>query len=387
MAGEVDLGEGLDDLDFGGAALAQLNVVAAEPAPEPDEEAPWPTGITPFFDELEVSSEDALVASGFGPAPTSTWGAPSYALRVFLALRELRGKEQLAKERLLAAERARDERLAQLALEKRKALEGSDRFSGLFDSVVRHEEEIVKKRRALEMADVEGAQALREVQAKFDCLSAERLEKERARDEQGAVLDRAVLGVARARATLQRIDIQWRNIEARARAAPGKEMPADLDRMLDDLEAQKKSVQTELSALEPQKKEIARLHEAAEDEVRLLVAALLRAEGEKEGLLMAYEGDIARHSRELDESLLARQTELASVARSLLDLRGEVPIAGAVRLDLKKRDEEVKEAAVDVATLRSAAGAMDEGMVQKGQVMGTFGVVLFLLLLVLLAIL
>src|SRR5690606_33909778 len=69
MGNEVELGGGFDDLDFGGAEAAQLNV--AIPMPQKGDDIRWPTARTPVADELAVNREEVEEFSGFGPKPRS----------------------------------------------------------------------------------------------------------------------------------------------------------------------------------------------------------------------------------------------------------------------------------------------------------------------------
>ncbi len=357
MGNEIDLGEGLDDLDFGGAAAAQLNV--GVPEREPDDDVPWPTGRTPEGAELALDRKEAEQIAGFGPTPNGLLQTPIYALRVFRALPKLRDAVAEAERQLAEAEDRRDEKLAALALQKRAELEHKDRFSSLYSALGRHEENIALKKRQLELADVEGAQALRDAQAQIETGGAERAEKEKLRDEKRVVVEHAERNVKRFQAAQQRVQIEWRNIEARAARTPGTEMPADLDAQLDVLEQQRSQIKQDLSYAIGQYKDLKRALSAAEDDLRVAAAEVRRAEGEKEGLLMAYEGDIAQKSRALDEALFEKQQELARAARAILDLRGEVPVPGAVRSKLLAADREVVDAARHLETTRLALGSMD----------------------------
>jgi hypothetical protein len=248
-----------------GVAAAQLNLEGQDETDQ-DEDAPWPRGLTPFGDELAVSPEEVAKVASFGPRPAGIWGKPAYAYRVFFALRDLRKAQQTAQESLERAEARRDERLSGLAEEKRPEVGESDRFSRLYSDVDQHDAEIAVCRRALEDANLEGAQALRDIDANLETKAAQRLLKERAANAQKAVVDQADESILRARAAVKKVNIQWRNIEARAAKAPGDEMPDELDQQLDILEQEKTTAQGTLKDLEVQKKDLLRLHEAAENQ-------------------------------------------------------------------------------------------------------------------------
>lgn len=385
MVGEVDLGEGLDDLDFDGAAAAQLNV--AIPMPSAEDDIPWPTGHTPYGDELAVDPQDVARVAGFGPAPTGIFQTPLYAMRISAALRLLREQHHGAKQRLASLERSRDERLAELAEEKRPSLEGNDRFSGLFSSIDRYDEEIRLKKRALEHAGVGGAQALSELQEKMDRLAVERSRRERARNGRRAVLEAADEALNRARAAVKRLDIQWRNIEQRAKQAPGEDASDEFEAQLDLLEAQLGPAKASLEVAKEQRRQAAVHFENAEDELRVCVAEMQRCEGEKEGLLIAHEGEVAHRSGDLDSAVAERHRELASAARAILDLRGEVAVSADVRRELLAMDRGVREAALELLTLERALHSMDKSALETGKAIWIGAILALFALLVLAAVL
>ncbi len=380
MGGEVDLGEGLDDLELGGASAAQQNLSLA--TKDEGDDIPWASGRTPLEGTLAVSDSEALDLSGFGPAPSSIFGAPLYAWRVFSAQKSLVEKVQAAERRLRDAEDRRDEKFAELAEKKRSELANKDRFDSIYSTVEKREEAIKLSRSKLEMADVEGAQALRDVQAEIEAFGAVRLEKQKIRDEKKAVFDAGERTQRRYQAALKRIQIEWRNIEARASKVPGREMPEELSEQLDVLEEQREQAKKDLSYASQQLKELKKLLDDAEDEVRVAVAQVQRAEGKKEGLLLAYEGDIADRSRALDKALFERIEELANVGRVIVDLRGAVPVDAEVRRSLLAADDEVAAAALHLATARRAQNCMDVDANQKGRILWVIALVALLALIV-----
>lgn len=381
MGGEIDLGDGLDDLDLGGAAAAQLNV--GLPDREEDDDVPWPLARTPVGDELSVSAREVEQVSGFGSAPKSFHEKPLYAWRVYRALTPLREKQQEAEKYLREVEDARDEMLAGLAEEKRSELEKSDRFTALFAQIAGHEQNIALRKRDLEMVDVEGALALREVQAELDALNVERLSKAKVRDEKRVVVETAELAQKRQQAALKRIQIEWRNIEARAQKVEGSHMPRELDAQLDVLEAQQVRAKADLDLTVSSLKEAKRLLAEAENDVRIATAGVQRAEGKKEGLLLSKEGDIAERSRALDRAVFERQQELANAGRAIVDLRGQIPVKGMVRSHLLAADERVTAAARQLEIITRALGSMDADAYGTGRAVWIGGLLFLFVLLVL----
>lgn len=384
MGNEVDLGEGLDDLDFGGAAAAQLNVGVEER--EEGDDVPWPVARTPVGDELAVSAREAEQLSGFGVPPKAFIEAPLYALRVYRALGSLQENLNDAHKRLREVEEARDELLAELAVEKRGELQNSDRFAPLYAELEKREQAIKLRKRDLEMADVEGAQALRDVQAEIDTQSAERLVRTRVRDEKRVVMEEAERSLKRKQAALRRIQIEWRNVEARAAKTAGPEMPDELDAQLDALEQQQVQAKAALDYAIKQFKEVKNQLAERENDVRVAAAEVQRAEGKKEGLLIANEGDIAERSRALDRVLLEKRQLLSDVGRAIIDLRGQVPVTPAVRSNLLAADERVATAARQFETLRMALSSMDRDAYSTGRAVWVVGLLVLLVLLALSAV-
>jgi len=374
MGGEVDLG---DDLDFGGAGSAQLNV--AVPMAQEDE-VPWPTGKTPEVDEIDVDEEEAAEISGFGPPPLGIFNAPMYFIRVRLALGELNDKVRLAKQGVVALERSRDERLGRMAEEKRAELAGKERFSSLYSNIDKFDAKIVEKRGVLKVADIEGADELRDITAKMDTLSVERREKEKVRDLKKATFDQCELQIHRARAIQRKVGIARRNLDEQKQAGYDFGV-VSYEIRLEAQEREELAAEQEAKQCLADRGRFARELEETEDEVRRVVADTQALEAQKEGLLMTLEGEIAEHSRSLDDVVLRRETGLADAARVILDLRGDVPVDAQFRREMLEVDANVREAFAEYQTALAALGSMDERTFQLGKSVWVGLGVLFVLVL------
>jgi hypothetical protein len=106
------------------------------------------------------------------------------------------------------------------------------------------------------MVDVEGAQAFRDIQAEIDTLNVERLGKAKERDERRLVVEEAERTMKRHQGALKRIQIEWRNIEARAAKTAGADIPNELDAKLDALDEQQIHAKANLDSAIKQFKEL-----------------------------------------------------------------------------------------------------------------------------------
>ncbi len=377
LGGEVELGDGLDDLDFGGAGLAQLNV--AIPIREADE-VPWPLARTPHPDEIDLDDDEVVALSGFGPAPSGVFSAPMYFLRVFSALNPLKQICRVTQRELRQAELSRDQRLAQVAELNRPQLQQNDRFRSLFSTIERHDQNIIARRQALNAADADGADELRRVQARLEALSGERTVKESRRNEHKRAVEQHQRQMERARAAVRRAEIELRNLEERHRQGVDFGV-VDFETRKSAQLKQKAQASELIEAGLDERVQCEKRLEQAEDELRRLVADFQAHEAEKEGLLMAYEGDLTERSRELDEAIWARLNQLAHVARVIFELRGEVKVDAQVRLEIAGADEAVRLAFIDHERARAALASMDVEMYRLGRMMWIgFGVFILLLL-------
>jgi chromosome segregation ATPase len=210
----------------------------------------------------------------------------------------------------------------------------------------------------------------------------ERLGKAKERDERRLVVEEAERTMKRHQGALKRIQIEWRNIEARAAKTAGADIPNELDAKLDALDEQQIHAKANLDSAIKQFKELRKQLADADNEVRVAVAHVQRAEGKKEGLLIAYEGDIAERSRALDRALFEKLQELADAGRAIIDLRGQVPVDPSVRSDLLAADGRVMEAARHLEIVRRAVGSMDTDAFGTGRAIWIAGVLALIILLI-----
>src|SRR5690606_1612041 len=106
LGDNFNLGDDLDDLEFG-TASAQLQV--AVDTSDQERHVRWPTGRTPFTDEIAPDLARARELSGFGPAPRSVFLTPIYAVHVHRTLKTIHEQAQRAQRELSQREARRDD--------------------------------------------------------------------------------------------------------------------------------------------------------------------------------------------------------------------------------------------------------------------------------------
>jgi hypothetical protein len=359
FGGDLSLGDALDELEFGDDT-AHLDVAIDGNDSGQDKETPWPSGRTPFDDEIPPSPSRARELSGFGEAPSSFLLTPMYAVRVYRGLNPLRKKTRQAERKLAQAEAARDEVLAEFAESKRAELSAKHRFAPLFLKVTEHEGVIAQRRQELQSSSVKGDAALSEVQTKTEAKKVEKQKKQKDRDQQQERVEEAERELARHSAALKRVDIQYRNLQARLeRQAPGTEVPSEFEAQFQKLDDEKEALKAEVAtAKETHRQNVSALKEADKHLARAL-AELQLEEGKKEALVISQEGEASQLNSKLELESDQRRTELADATRVILELKGEVPVPPEFRKRVITLDETVRQAFVLLQDLRLAEHSMN----------------------------
>lgn len=361
----LDLGGGFDDFDLAGVSRASaLDVAVALPQAKQDGVA-WPTGRTPRAEEFDWAQDELHKLSGFGPAPSSIFGAPVYALRVRSAMKPLQQRLRAAERRLMDLEDARDEMLAQLAEALREQLQGKDRFAPLYASLGRHDENIVQRSQSLQAADTEGALELKKLDAQLETLRGTRAQREQQRDAQSKTRAEHELALGRLQAQLRRLAIEERNLHQRFEREELSE--ARYYAQLAQLKEKAEQRGQALSELTQERGRYAHLVDQAEDALRVAVAEMQTLEAKKEGLLNAFEGAVAVHGRALQDAKRARRHDLAEAARAILDLRGEVPIDAETRKRILAADQAAAGAVREREGLQRALASLDSRKYAAGK--------------------
>ncbi len=346
-----------------------------------DEDVPWPRGLTPQRQDVEVQEETIAELANFGFIPRVFWQTPAYALRVYLSQRVLREKKRLAQVHFSQLELRRDKSFASLAEGLRKDLEHHERFSHVYDGVDAQDKEISARRLLVEKTDAQGAEVLVQVQSRLDVMNAERVILEKERESSSLKFEQSAQEFSRGQARVQRSKIELRNIESRLKQEPegeGEEGLGELSHEGDRLyQALSKATEVAQVALDLKKRAAADL-EAAEDKLRLLVANFQAVEGEKEGLLFSSEGEMSSLVSSLEEVESLRELALADAGRMIVDLRGEIPVRGAVRRRLLDEDERVTTAFEKMVALELAGESMDASAYNWGRFLSA-GIICLLL--------
>lgn len=358
------------DLDEALGLAPGMDLVVAVPQPsETQQDGPWPRGRTPADDEFELEPSEIAAAAGFGAPPSNALSAALYFVRVTLGRKQLLAALGQVEPELLEAERGRDKQLAGLAEGLRAELGEKERFARLYADIDDYDALIRQREQGLAQVDQQGASRLGELDEKLKSARERQLVLEREAEEARAIHAEADRLERRARAQVNRLDIELRNVQelARQRAAVGSAMPQDLALRFVAIEAEAKVARSSLETAEVERKQRERLLRAAEEEARRARADTQRLEAEREGYVMTHEGDVSHSAQSLDQAREGRTQSLAHAGRAVLELRGEVPVPVEVRRRIAQSDRLVEVAARKRAVLVRAAGSADTRMVATGR--------------------
>jgi hypothetical protein len=323
------------------------------------------TGKTPEPYEIELHSGEIAELAGYGPVPEFAPLAVPYAVRVALRRRELTRALEAARERLLATETARDEALAQVARERRAALESDFRFESRLEAARRAEAELGRERIRLGDLTTQASQHQAERERQRDEIR-ELIARERARlTDAERTLEARRVDLERVQARVKRVQIELRNARAQASAAdPNAPVPR-----FPDLEAR-------LASLEPELVPVRTAHGAAATEAQAARQSALQAERG----LAAFDAEAAERARQQD----AEQTELAQrsgaleravtgswadVARAVLATEIGDRLEPAAAKQLLAHDDEVWKAARALELHGRALDAYDHDRTRLGHVL------------------
>jgi hypothetical protein len=268
-------------------------------------------------------------------------------------------------ERLLAAETARDEALAQVARERRAAFESDFRFESRLEAARRAEAELGRERTRLGDLTTQASQHQVERARQRDEIR-ELIARERARlTDAERTLEARRVDLERVQARVKRVQIELRNARAQASAAnPNAPVPR-----FPDLEAR-------LASLEPELVPVRTAHDAAANEAQAARQSALQAERG----LAAFDAEAAERARLQD----AEQTELAQrsgaleravtgswadVTRAVLATEIGDRLEPAVAKQLLAHDDEVWKAARALELHGRALDAYDHDRTRLGHVL------------------
>jgi hypothetical protein len=200
---------------------------------------------------LQVDPYEVAILADYGPAPEQFFLTPLYAWRVLSRRRELKRRLAVADRAVAQAERARDDRLADLAEGARPTVEKSPEFATLLQPLVAAEQSAADRASALALRNAEFAKQVGTVDQQI----ADAQQKVQAAQ---AVVDAARRQLAakeevlrRAQALVKRVEIELRNTQELARTAAGpnaKTAPPEFARQLAALQQELETRRAECEA-------------------------------------------------------------------------------------------------------------------------------------------
>jgi chromosome segregation ATPase len=350
-------------LDAVARPFASLNV-APEGAPQ------WPSGITPERHKLALDPLEIRLLANYGAAPSFGPLTPLYALRVQLRKRALIKGLRGVESKLLAAEKRRDQLLADLALRLRPELERSQSFQRVLSGLSEVETLALERGSALEATTGERASEL------------SRLDSERAKLTQE--LSRLELGCAqlrsereeqearmlRAEARYKRYFIEIRGLEQpppeALRASGPDRLPSQVLSRIAELKLAAEASRPELeskkaafeSAREKERAELARISE--------LDRSLTSFDRKKIRVDERFKGQLDLRSESMTEAESRLRSGLADVGRAVLAARTGIDLDADTVKTLRDADADVARLVKESELYLRALDAFDAEKVQAG---------------------
>ncbi len=347
---------------------------------------PWPKGVTPHADDLQIDPLEIAIVADYGQAPASFALTPLYALRVFQRQRELKALTATAEASLVAAESRRDDLLLAFVDHCRPALGGNDRCRNLLVEIERSETLAAERQSALGKASAELEGTTAGLDARLSALEAERSVAERRRQEAATVLERAEEMFRRHEAQTKRVEIERRSVldVARQKLGPaGGAIPPDLASKLAELDARAASLAPEGALLLTERDRARQSLSGVEVELTNNQRIARQVEDDKRSFTTRQRGELQLRADGLTEAQRARREALTLVAQRILETRGELFSVDKARLDgIHAADDAVRAALLHATKLRRALTAYDREAAKKGRV-ALAGVALFVLFLIL----
>lgn len=339
-----------------------------------------PADAAPAFDAYEIA-----VLADFGPAPSKIWEFPSYSLRVTSRRRELRRRLQLVKQSVQEAERARDDRLADLAERVRPQLEASKDLAPLLGTLEQIEQTAASRNEALSERNDELQQKLAVVDREIEAQRAQEAETQARLDAAAKALDKERELLQRANAALKRAEIELRNAQEVARAAAGPqartappEHAAKLQHLAGILEERKAAVLAPKAAFDQAKK----VWNDADSAHKAVQRRIAEYQKQRRGVEQAYAKEIGVRSAGVQQAEAERRAAYIAVGVSLIEQNAAV-VPRELRQVFFETQEVLSSRMLESERLTQAIASADPRDVKKGWYVIVGGSALVILLLVL----
>ena len=379
-------GAGFDEFDAS-QPVAGLELQSSRPPPPT---AAMPSGPSPAASLRPLQSlpvEPAAAAEGsreYGPAPSSIFAAPAYAIRVLLKKRELRQRLPVLDAKLKDGESRRDTFLADLARTRRAAIEGDERYAGPMSRVREAEGQLQHGNQALNQAQNQMTQAKEQFEQQTRGLG-EALESANATLRVfGETQAAAETDLKRAEAKQKRLMIEARNaVQAATGGQPGVAIPPEVQTRVSQLQSQAAALEPEVAAARQVVADAADQTQAAKQAQHQAAQAMQGAERQAASQRQQLESQLASHQAAAGDAGSRVTGALADLARALLAAR-DLPLDDNLSSQVQAAESYVEQCRADHQYVLHALDAADAEAVKRGlllMVAAAVGVILLLMLL------
>jgi hypothetical protein len=373
-----------DDFDGGLGASPSAETALRDEAVKPPVRRRAPStpdlAHTAALDPVEIA-----ILADFGPAPSSLWSCPAYALRVARRTAELNRLLRTAQKNAGEAAAVRDEHLAALAEKLRPAVSNDRELAGFLGPLEAAEQTARDREAALgERSDAYAGivGAIDDKLAVEEQTATELKRRVDAARQQHA--ERAQL-LTRAQAALKRAEIELRNAQEVARAAAGPDArTAPPEHAPAILQAQTSLEQRrqELGAPKSEAERAAAALQEAETRLREVERRISQLRAERRQAEATFSREMGLRSEGLEQARAQRRAALISIGARLFETNSDhIPEPDydafhRVRADLSARHLEVER------TMRALTSA-DKSAAKKGWMLIAGALVSVLALLIL----
>ncbi len=342
-----------------------------------EQEVRWPHMMPLQIDINQLEEALLLQQSGYGSPPDKLWLKPSYSLTVFLANRALPERLRLARQVVDELVLRRDCCLGKLAEIHRENLEQKPRFSPLYEQQERKNLILNALLAEVEIMDRSSSELMAQLEVRVNAGRDRLSSKQKIASSHANEMTLLNQTAARVEAQRTRLSIERRNLVGTLDESA--DLPVELVRKYHEQEkeitqlageARKKARQQSIS------------YEGLLDAARVAMAELQTLLAEKAALHFAYAGDLSLKLQEVDKARRSYQEAAGATGTALVQLRGEVPIAGEVREELLDLEEQLEQEGLKVALLENVRIVRDISSFRQGVYLGGTFLGVFLMCLI-----
>ncbi len=359
----IDRASSSTSFEVDGARQARTAPVRNPGSGSPAVGSAGPRDAAAIIDPYEVA-----VLADYGSPPDSALLSPGYAVRVMMRRRDLR--RQLAAARRAAADASQnlDNLLVAIAERVRPQLDGIAEFAPLLEPLLGAEQTSHGRSSALQERSAEFDKTVAGVDAKFAELQGKIRAAQQVVDAAQTKLRAREEVLKRAVALCKRIEIELRNLQSVAKAAPGgapatasEEFSARIRTLQQDLDAKRRDTEAPQAEVNGAKAELSEAERALSAVDRQ--ARTLRSERDK--LEQAFQREAGVRTAGVQQAETERRTALVAIAQRLVVAPG-IYLEPSEGEAFDRAKTLVDKRTLEAVKLAQALGAADPKALRQG---------------------